>query len=119
MLCIASWLRGHLNTLQKQEHSRKVNKFRQILTSYDCDSDVIPGNRINISRAVDGELLKTQVAYRSEGTEVEINTVKKVRRDLKLDEEHGYPSDIFYRQETKIPSFINKYRTLLRRLAKI
>ena len=119
VLYIARWLRGRLRALQKQERSRKWNKFRQILTNYGCDSDVIPGNKINIVRGVDGVLLKTQVAYRSEGTEIEINTVKKVRRDLMLDEEHGYPSDIFYRQETKIPSFINKYRTLLRRLAKV
>ena len=119
MLYIARWLRGRLRVLQKQERSRKWNKFRQILTNYGCESDVIPGNKINIVCGVDGVLLKTQVAYRNEGTEVEINTVKKVRRDLMLDEEHGYPSDIFYRQETKIPSFINKYRTLLRRLAKV
>ena len=119
VLYIASWLRRHLRALQKQERSRKWNKFRQILTSYGCNSEVLPGNKINIVRGVDGVSLKTQVAYRSEGTEVEVNTIKKVRRDLKLDEEHGYPSDIFYRQETKIPSFINTYRTLLRRLANV
>ena len=119
MLCIAKWLRGHLRTVEKQEHSRKWNKFRQILNSYNCDCDVLPGNKMNIVRAVDGAPLRTQVAYRSDGTEVEVNTVKKVRRDLKLDEEHGYPSDIFYRQDAKIPGFINKYRTLLRRLAKV
>ena len=59
------------------------------------------------------------MSYGGYGTEVEVNTVKKVRRDLKLEEEHGYPSDIFYEQDKKIPEFINKYRTLLRRLAKV
>ena len=59
------------------------------------------------------------MGYRSEGTDLEINAVKKVRRDLQLDEENGYPSDIFYRQDEKVPEFINGYRTLLRRLAKV
>ena len=119
MLCIAQWLLGHLRAVQKQERSRKWNKFRQILNGYGCASNVLSGNKINIVRTIDGVLLKTQVGYRSEGTDVQINAVKKVRRDLQLDEEHGYPSDIFYRQDAKIPEFINKYRTLLRRLAKV
>ena len=119
MRCIATWLFGRLRTVQRQERSPKWNKFRQILTGYGCEFQVLRGNKMNISRVVGGETLRTQVAYRSNGTEAEINTVKKVRRDLKLDEEHGYPSDIFYRQDTKIPGFINEYRTLLRRLAKV
>ena len=108
-LYIAEWLIGQLRTVQKQERSRKWNKFRQLLNGYGCDVDVLPGNKMNIVRTVGGVPLRTQVAYRSEGTEVEINTVKKVRRNLELDEEHGYPSDIFYRQDTKIPGFVNKY----------
>ena len=119
MLCIAKWLLGTLRSVQKQERSQKWNKFRQILNGYGCDLNVLPGNKMNIARVVGGVPLRTQVGHRSEGTEVEINTVKKVRRDLNLDEEHGYPSDIFYRQDTKIPGFINEYRTLLRRLAKV
>ena len=111
-LYIAEWLIGQLRTVQKQERSRKWNKFRQLLNGYGCDVDVLPGNKMNIVRTVGGVPLRTQVAYRSEGTEVEINTVKKVRRNLELDEEHGYPSDIFYRQDTKIPGFVNKYRFL-------
>ena len=119
MFCIANWLLRHLRAIQRQERSRKWNKFRHILNGYVCHFNVLPGNKMNIVRAVGGVSLKTQVAYKSEGTEVEVNTVKKVRRDLELDEEHGYPSDIFYRQDTKIPRFINKYRTLLRRLGKV
>ena len=119
MLCIAKWLLGQLRGVQKQERSRKWNKFRKILNGYDCHCNVLPGNKMNIARAVGGVPLRTQVAYRSEGTEVEINTVKKIRRDLELDEEHGYPSDIFYQQDAKIPGFINEYRTVLRRLAKV
>ena len=119
MLRIAQWLLAHMRAVEKQERSPKWKKFLQILNSYSCESNVLSGNRINIVRIVGGVSLKTQVAYRSEGAEVQINTVKKVRRDLELDEQHGYPSDIFYRQDEKIPEFINKNRMLLRRLAKV
>ena len=119
VLCIAAWLLRRLRAIQRQERSRKWHKFRQILGSYGCSAEVLSGNKINISRTVEGAKLWTQVGYRSEGTDLEINAVKKVRRDLQLDEENGYPSDIFYRQDEKVPEFINGYRTLLRRLAKV
>ncbi len=119
VLCIAKWLHGHLRVVEKHEHPLKWKKFLKILNGYDCNSNVLPGNKINIEREVDDRPLWTQVAYRSEGAEVEVNTVKKVRKALELDEEHGYPSDIFYEQGKKIPEFINEYRTLLRRLAKV
>ena len=119
VLCIAAWLLRRLRSLQRQELSRKWHKFRQILGSYGCFAEVLSGNKINIFRTVEGVELWTQVGYRSEGTDVEINAVKKVRRDLQLDEENGYPSDIFYRQDEKVPEFINGYRTLLRQLAKV
>ena len=119
VLCIAKWIHGHLRVVEKQEHPVKWKKFRQMLNGYNCNFNVLPGNKINIEREVDGRPLWTQVAYRREGAEVEVNTVKKVRQDLELGEEHGYPSDIFYEQGKKIPEFINKYRTLLRRLAKV
>ena len=63
--------------------------------------------------------MKTQVAFKNWGTDVEIEVIRKIRTDLELDEKNGYDSDIFYTRDEKIPKFINNYRKLLSRLAKV
>jgi predicted ATPase len=45
--------------------------------------------------------------------------IHKIRRNLELDDEHGYDSDIFYNFGPRITEFITKYRRLLDRLAKV
>ena len=115
VLHIANWLIYRLRVIAKEERMRKWRELRKILEHYECSLAVIQGNRINIMR---GEL-RTQVNFRNWGTDVEVNTIHKIRRDLELDEEHGYDSDIFYNRDAKIPGFINKYRQLIVKLAKV
>ena len=59
------------------------------------------------------------MAFRNWGTDVEIEVMRKVRMDLELDEENGYDSDIFYNRDAKLPKFINDYRKLLGKLARV
>ena len=61
--------------------------------------------------------LCTKIAYRGEGFEVDQNTIHKIRKELELDDEHGYDSHAFYNKESRIPEFIAKYRKILERLA--
>ena len=112
---IAQWLMYRLRVIAKEERPRKWRELRKILEHYGCKREIIQGNKINIMR---GEL-RTQVSFRNWGTDVEINTIHKIRKDLELDEEHGYDSDIFYNRDAKIPGFINKYRQLIVKLAKV
>lgn len=115
VLHIANWLMYHLRVIAKEERMRKWRELRKILEHYGCKLEVIQGNRVNITR---GEL-RTQVSFRNWGADVEVNTIHKIRRDLELDEDHGYDSDIFYSRDTRIPGFINKYRRLIVKLAKV
>ncbi len=115
VLHIANWLMYRLRVITKEERMRKWRELRKILEHYECNLEVIQGNRTNIMR---GEL-RTQVSFRNWGADVEVNTIHKIRRDLELDEEHGYDSDIFYNRDAKIPGFINKYRQLIVKLAKV
>ena len=47
-------------------------------------------------------------------------TVKKIRKDLRLDHEHGYDEQDFYgKKPTRVDDFIAKYRKTLLRLAKL
>ena len=93
----------------------KFRELRQVMTVRDCRFEILSGNRINISKGK----LRTQVFYASEGRDVDPNTIHKIRHDLDLDDEHGYDSDIFYNASPRIDEFINKYRRILDRLAKL
>lgn len=112
---IANWLSVRTREIRKSERRQQWRHILKILTHYGCQSSVRQGNRINIARGS----LKTQVAFKNLGTDVEIEVIRKIRTDLKLDEENGYDSDIFYNRDEKIPKFINNYRKLLSRLAKV
>jgi hypothetical protein len=115
-LYLAAWLQSRIRRVVRREHPLQFRQLRAILTTYGCTFEHPPGrgNRINIRRGS----IQTQVYYRNEGEDVEKNTIQKVRKDLELDEEYGYDSDIFYNRGPRIPEFINKYRKLLDRLAK-
>jgi len=112
---VAKWVQSKIKRVSRGEQPLQFRHLRYILERNGCKIDVLEGNRINIRRG----LFKTQVGYRNEGTEVSRNIIHKIRKELQLDEKHGYDSDIFYNIGSRIPDFINKYRKLLDRLAKV
>jgi hypothetical protein len=58
------------------------------------------------------------VGYPGDNTVVSIKDIKKVRRICRLTAEDGVDSDAFYDELTIVDSFVNKYRAILRRLAR-
>lgn len=127
---IAKWIRAGSRPIAKGERPIPWLKLRRILRSFGCATEVSPnvGNRINITRPVERrgflgrqrwETLSIQVAYGDDGRTVERNTLNAVRRALELDEEHGVDSKAFYEAESVPDDFIQQYRTLLRRLARL
>jgi death-on-curing family protein len=131
-LAIADWLCGCTRLVEKGERPMPWRRLRKILHSYGCTSDVSGGvgNRIDIHRTVESRRrlfggrratrLSTQVFYRDEGSEAEVEVLKKIRGDLHLDDAHGVDSHDFYAKEPKsIPDFIATYRKTLYRLAKL
>jgi len=116
MIAVAKWVSRHSRPIIREEHPLKFHQLREILNAYECTFDhPQKGNRINIKR---GES-RVQIYYRSEGTDVELNTIRKIRKELSLTDDDGYDSTIFYNREQRIPEFINKYRRTLQRLAKV
>jgi death-on-curing family protein len=111
---VAKWLQASIRRIRKDELCIKFHDLRRILNTYDCTFGVPKGNRIDISRG----FVRTQVFYGDEGRDVEPNTIRKIRKDLSLDEEHGYDSDIFYNAGPRVSRFINEHRKLLAALAK-
>ncbi len=128
---LSEWLCKHARRVDLGERVLKWVRFRRILNTFGCSTEFPKGtgNRINIYRPVERwsrlgrqrtEVLSTQVYYAGEGTDVERNTVTKIRRDLELDDEHGCDSSTFYGMEVMpAQDFILTYRKSLARLAKL
>lgn len=116
MLTIARWIHSHCRPISKLEKPLKFQELRTILLQYGCEfSKPKRGNRMNISRGG----LATQVYYRNDGSDVERNTIHKIRQDLALTEADGYDSAIFYNSSKRVSEFIHRYRRTLDRLAKV
>lgn len=112
---IARWIRSRI--YQKMVPSRvlKFHQLFEILKQYDCV--VSPSNQggfIDITRGS----AKVRYSYGGEGREVDANLIRKIRKDLELDEEHGYDPALFYNAEQRLPEFINHYRKTLDLLAR-
>jgi death-on-curing family protein len=129
VLNVARWLRIGCRPIQRGERPLKWRRLREILGSFKCelDNSLGVGNRMNIKREVIRKtifgptqiVLKTQVAYRNEGTEVQKGTLNKIRKELWLDEDHGVDSQIFYGSQIAVDEFLGIYRKTLHRLAKL
>jgi hypothetical protein len=59
-----------------------------------------------------------RIGYRNEGETASLKTMKELRRLCRLTEEDGVDTDAFYEGADVIDTFVNQYRTVLRRLAK-
>ena len=129
-MAITRWLKSNARRVEHGERVLKWVRVRRILTAFDCWTEFpTVGNRINVYRNVVVQRrigrprqyqLSCQVRYAGEGTDVERNTIGKLRSDLHLDEEHGVDSQSFYRMEIRATEdFIVTYNKTLRRLAKL
>lgn len=114
VFAIARWIHARIRPTGAPTKYIKFHQLRTILLNYGCLLEPRSGNRIRIRR---GDLT-THVWYGGEGREVRLGMIPKIRRDLQLDTEHGYDSEVFYDAGERLPGFIMKYRRVLDRLAK-
>jgi death-on-curing protein len=59
------------------------------------------------------------IGWPGDNRDMGISDLKKVREMCRLREEDGVDSDCFYSQAAMVDTFVNRYRTLLRRLARV
>jgi len=126
VLAMSEWLNRRLSPVTKGEKRLRFGDLRRILASHGCEFQVLPGNRILISRHIpkprwfrQATTLQSHVAYGDEGRDTDPTTVRKIRKDLWLDEEHGFDSSIFYGSSPGVDEFIAMYRKTLKRLARL
>jgi hypothetical protein len=111
---IAQWVHGRVYRKTVPSRYLKFRELRSILQKYGCELGAVSGGYINIQCG--GR--KTQVWYGGEGREVDISTIKKIRHDLHLDEQHGCDTAMFYNADGRLPHFITRYRKTLDLLAR-
>ena len=130
---IAEWICQNSRDVDRGERTLQWRKLRRVLSDFDCELRPAPGvgNRVNISRMLltgrgffgrpKSRVLRTQVQHAGDGTDADRSTIRKIRTDLELDDDHGVDSLLFYqaRPEEVAEGFIIKYRKTLRRLAQL
>jgi hypothetical protein len=128
VLVLANWFLTNSRATSRGNRVVKFRALRGILTRFNCEFEHPgKGNRVNISRSVPRSgmfsrkrVLTTQIAYRNEGTDVETNTIDKVRLELELDEEHGCDSHAFYGKDVAVvDEVVAQYQHTLDRLARL
>lgn len=109
----AKWILIHSRKLNKSQRALSWRDLQSILRRYDCSFENREGNSIAIRRGA----LIVHAGARNDGDEVDSEGIAHIRRNLHLDEIHGIDSASFYYNAASVPTFINRYRTLLRKLA--
>jgi prophage maintenance system killer protein len=126
---IAEWLRDRASPITRGERQITYRQLGRILTRFELSLEAPKGNYIEIAKYTEKRAgfftRKTKqvrihigtISYRGEHEFVPIKDIKYLRNKCHLREEDGVTSDAFYSEGAIIDSFINKYRTILRKLA--
>jgi death-on-curing protein len=127
---VTRWLQQRAKRIRRGEKVIVYRELRSILRSFDYHLENPKDNSIDIVRheiIKKGFFLKREVqvskrvgsmAWPGENREVAIKELKKVREICRLREEDGTDSTSFYSYSAVVDSFVNRYRAVLRRLAK-
>lgn len=124
---LGCWITKNSRLLNKGERPITLKKLRQILARFECkilDNGKV--KRVTYKKVLGIQYKEVLTSKRqigkmiSEGNEVDRSLIRSIRTDLKLDTQHGVDSDYFYGGiNFTYSEFIHKYKTLLRRLAKV
>jgi death-on-curing protein len=119
VLWIQKWIEPRIRQISKGEQPVRFQDLRSILVAFSCTLGTPSKGFITIRREADGHRFRIKLPYHGDTKEVDPGYVSKVRRALRIDEEHGCDSEAFYRAALRPDEFISKYRVLLRRLAHV
>jgi death-on-curing family protein len=130
--CVRSWIKPRMRQIARGEQLLRFRDLRSILVAFGCGLEppsegyitvrlnlAAPRSSVTRPRKATNESLRCKIPYHGETKEVDRGYIAKVRKQLKLDESHGYDSEIFYRAALRPDEFIVRYKVLLRRLAHV
>ncbi len=127
---VARWLRDRADRVRRGEKIITYRELRNILRDFGYYLENPHDNSIDIVRyetVRKGILSRREVqlakrigniGWPGENREVGVKELKRVREICRLREQDGVDSESFYSYSVVVDSFVNRYRTVLRRLAK-
>lgn len=126
---ISDWLDPRVEKLRRGERPITYRQLRPILSHFEFVLENQRGNAVDVvklDRQPASLFRKARVVrkrigsigYRDEGTEVSVKDLKNLRKMCKLTEADGVDTDAFYDDAAVVDAFVNRYRTVLRRLAR-
>lgn len=128
---VSKWLRPRVREIRRGERNITFRELRRILHDFGFELEHPSGNMIEIVKYEDelkGWPTKRKVRVRrrrgnigwpGDNRDIAIGEIKRVREMCELREEDGIDSGCFYSRTTMVDAFVNRYRTLLRRLARV
>ena len=116
---IAGWIGDRTRQAQRGQRRMRFRELRSLLEEQGCEFDSPRKNRIKIHRSTAEGNYSVNAGYPNEHHEVPFNEVRRIRRALQLDEQHGFDAGAFYDFDASVDSFVNTYRQLMNRLADI
>ena len=129
VIALAQWLKANVRWIEKGDRQIQWRQLRRILVERGCECSEQTKGRVEVSRGVVRRgllgrsktvFLRSNVLSVGDRREIDRDALKKIRRELQLDEEHGIDSAAFYDDAATSPSeFIQSYRKTLRRLASL
>lgn len=127
---IAKWADDRAERVLRGERELSYRQLRRVLGSFGYYLENPKGNYIDVVKYEERAtgLLRKQlrrvpkrignIAFPGDHAVVGIKEIKRVRQMCRLTEADGKDSAAFYDRAAVIDTFVNKYRTLLRRLAR-
>ncbi|MEO6532056.1 MAG: type II toxin-antitoxin system death-on-curing family toxin [Pseudolysinimonas sp.] len=129
---ISHWLRDRTHLIRTEERSvtwRDLQRKLRQRSQKDCEITKLRGEKYRIRRTFElrrrflgarrYQVLDAYYTNTGDGREVPRSVVKKIRKDLMLDLEHGVDAEAFYGDYKGADFFIAEYSKLLRRLARV
>ena len=110
---ISKWVLDRTRSKVLGEKPMEFPELKNILENFGCTFESPFRNFIKIRR----DKYSVSTGYPKRKFDVSIKEIKRIRRLLHLSEVDGVDSSGFYNYETRVTSFVNKYRNLMRRLA--
>jgi hypothetical protein len=116
---MAAWLRENCRKTPGGERKLAYRELRHALTTFGVTEQVVSGNKVNFTRSTDdGRELRSQVGFNGrQSMTVEPATVRIVRRQLELDENHGVDHLFFYEKAPPLNQMLLDFREALDALA--
>lgn len=129
---ITQWIKKRSAPITKGEKNIPYRELRRILSSFgykleDHNRDMISIVRYDSKKTGVFPFRRKEIQERKhilnipwpgDNYEVSIDNIKKIRKSCHLEESDGVDSDSFYNYTTIVDTFVNKYRKVLKDLAK-